>query len=513
MDKNSPYDTVFISSRMNELAIDRRIAFSTCHYLGFRSLMFEMEPIDDLKKKINDMIEVSDYFIGLYFKTVGVRNYELYRMSPIEYEIAYFIRRKCPKNSKCDKREEKCLSRIRDIITGHYGDFFDKNNDMVYNLSTGDIDNCKEAFESARPNIRIFCKYFNDEHAMSPQLLAFLTGMIRAGVLHVDYEDEWDLSRKIAKEYSDEISTKGIAEKDTEAEKEYLLIFKGKDREYQLKEFSKYAFFHHINIERLIVYSADNKTSTYAILRNFSLKAGELTSAEFRERLTDGVANRTVKKNGKTVYLFDRDGMNEEPEKETIEVLQIKNGPPEETVKAEQELEKAEKSFGCDDIIRKKCEGGLRDRAIIIVRLYHLNVPGLIYNVTKVLVGDEPFGCPIKFNIERCLTRKRAKQRYHIAYEKDKKRVGEDEDMYVYPVSYDYFMHEDHQVTEMVLSWKKDDFENGDMTLTRVIELESTLGSIIGVIRVIISKEISVDDSDGTGLRYLCPEDRFGKPS
>ena len=158
--------SVFISSRMNELAMERRIAFRTCNYFDLRPLMFETEPIKNVRDSINDMIDAAEIFIGIYYKTIGVRNYNLCNLTPIEYEISYFICNQC--SSKKNDNICNCIRNIRDILTSHI-ELFNNNFHVTNN---GSVDNpadiyyqCTEAIEKARERIYIFWKLFNDEHA------------------------------------------------------------------------------------------------------------------------------------------------------------------------------------------------------------------------------------------------------------------------------------------------------------------------------------------------------------
>jgi hypothetical protein len=85
--------TVFISSRMEELAMERRSAFSAIAEAGLTPLVFETEPTRQEKAKIDLLVDRADYFVGLYYLTFGRPSEELYGLSPIEYEFVRFYAR------------------------------------------------------------------------------------------------------------------------------------------------------------------------------------------------------------------------------------------------------------------------------------------------------------------------------------------------------------------------------------------------------------------------------------
>jgi hypothetical protein len=86
--------TIFISSRMEELALDRRTAFDAAYFSDFVPLLFENEPRGkDEKSKIDTLVDSSDYFLGLYHQSIGTKNENLCGLEPIRYELYRFLLR------------------------------------------------------------------------------------------------------------------------------------------------------------------------------------------------------------------------------------------------------------------------------------------------------------------------------------------------------------------------------------------------------------------------------------
>lgn len=92
--QSRPYLTVkkvFISSRMEELATERKSAYETIVKMGLVPLMFEATPAskDDLAK-IDRLIDASDLFLGVYSQTLGPK-LPGKDLAPIEYELYRFL--------------------------------------------------------------------------------------------------------------------------------------------------------------------------------------------------------------------------------------------------------------------------------------------------------------------------------------------------------------------------------------------------------------------------------------
>ena len=84
--------SVFISSRMEELAIERRAAFRAAYESNLVPLLFETEPAQtDLKGQLDNLVDKADLFVGVYYRSFGRAYSELYGMTPIEYELLRFL--------------------------------------------------------------------------------------------------------------------------------------------------------------------------------------------------------------------------------------------------------------------------------------------------------------------------------------------------------------------------------------------------------------------------------------
>lgn len=85
--------SVFISSRMEELTMERRAAFEAIYDCGLVPLMFETEPEDDPRVQINTLVDRADFFLGIYDATLGVPSHDLCGLEPIVYELYRFLER------------------------------------------------------------------------------------------------------------------------------------------------------------------------------------------------------------------------------------------------------------------------------------------------------------------------------------------------------------------------------------------------------------------------------------
>lgn len=111
--------TLFVSSRMDELREDRATAQRGILSLEARPLMFEFEPPwNILKKELDKMLSLCDGFVGLYHVTAGNRGPNIHMLTPIEYELYYFVTdwfvQRTGRFSKSDERKE--LNEIWKII-------------------------------------------------------------------------------------------------------------------------------------------------------------------------------------------------------------------------------------------------------------------------------------------------------------------------------------------------------------------------------------------------------------
>jgi hypothetical protein len=83
--------TVFISSRIDELAVERRAVFEAINQVGLVPILYEIEPRQDTVTRINTLIDRADFFVGLYSHTIGEKNRDLLEYYPIEYELIRFL--------------------------------------------------------------------------------------------------------------------------------------------------------------------------------------------------------------------------------------------------------------------------------------------------------------------------------------------------------------------------------------------------------------------------------------
>lgn len=86
-------ETVFISSRMDELAMERRSAFAAVYEAGKIPILFETEPQENEIARIDALVDRADLFLGIYYETYGERSDGLCGLSPIAYELYRFIAR------------------------------------------------------------------------------------------------------------------------------------------------------------------------------------------------------------------------------------------------------------------------------------------------------------------------------------------------------------------------------------------------------------------------------------
>ncbi|HXU46397.1 MAG TPA: DUF4062 domain-containing protein [Thermoanaerobaculia bacterium] len=85
--------TIFISSRMDELAMERRSAHSAIIEARLTPILFEMEPQKNERAKIDALVDRADFFIGIYYNTLGYPSEFLNDLCPIEYELFRFLAR------------------------------------------------------------------------------------------------------------------------------------------------------------------------------------------------------------------------------------------------------------------------------------------------------------------------------------------------------------------------------------------------------------------------------------
>ncbi|MCX6156256.1 MAG: hypothetical protein NT007_19060 [Candidatus Kapabacteria bacterium] len=437
-------NTIFISSRMSELATAREIAFTTCKYLGYRPLMFETEPIEELKEKIDKLIESSDSFLGLFYKTIGLRSSKLYNLAPIEYELAFFIRNKCKK--KCNKYEKECILHVRDLTTAHF-----KNNSIHTE--------CMETIENNKNNIHIFCKAFDDEHSITSPLHLLIDGLIRIGLEHIDFEDDWDLSNKLVNDLNEEMAPKLTS---------YLVKYESKNKKGLLNAFTDLAFFNNLNIDKLFVYTKDDRTVTVVKLTDYSPnnKSSDDNINNFKRSLKE------KREDNKLMF-------------ESLQGEQIDLKPKifNDNTKIKLEIEMNEIEYEIFNIDRETYEVDRR----FIIRVYHLDVPGIIFNLTEVLNRSKIF------DIEQCVVKNFPEKDYWFNHKKPSSIKDLSDTKNIKLIKFNYYNQKKIQVTDMIVKYDR----TYELTNKSAIILQNALNKIIGVIRVLISeKEIELVDPD-----------------
>jgi len=475
---------------MNELAMERRLVYSTIHYLDYRPLMFETEPIEKEKLAIDTMINAADIFLGIYFSTSGNKNYHLNRMTPIEYELCYFIRKACLKRGGCKcSNDKQCLLNIRDILTQHFPNdlcqielfqtryisaecdhgekkLFRKVNPE--NDTSGkekireNLNRCIENIKAAKKNIVIYCKYNSVEHAMSLQLLVLLRGLTNLGIVHVDFKDEWDLAKLVADNLSNrkkinKYSCNTLTKQKNNSHK-FIVSSTHQNERHKLKAFLKAAFFIHCNIEELLC-APGSKESTknrtiIAIITDYYNNTNDQLEIEkkFHEEL------KKIKKPENSTTVFK--------DNELPEVRPVK---------------KQKFSINFEEI---KEQLARKSRTIFFLRIIHLNVPGILYNVMKEITK---WG----FNIEWCLTTQRKNYDFSYTVMEMLDQQNSSSTLFTYEAegapTYKCKLNDKKQTTEIMISRKKQFKEETN----EVVKLEISLSRIMGVLRAIVSSPVA----------------------
>ncbi|MCD4652559.1 DUF4062 domain-containing protein [bacterium] len=428
-------ETVFISSRINELVSERSVTFRACVEEGFTPLMFETEPIEDVKHTIDRMVDAADHFIGIFFHTVGTPQLELKGMTPIEYELAKFIRNKCLENSEnnsCKLKEKRkeidCLKKLRRIFTGHYPlDHINIQDKIIQ--GPNEISDCMKSLVliGRMKKIHLYCKYPFDENSLSPELLVLIQGLQNLHFNHEDFSNRWELSLILHKEFR-EIKSK--AETDNSSDLPSVWVsFKGCDEVGQIAQLTRFAFSLNQNVDFLSskklkseeddaenrvdmnlklslwrkTKGDDNITSDDLVERNrrfmtFSQELGQLRNSYFKncESIKEDLANWLPEKEMKeqsSINIFTRfhslrldkfvdpaqiivEPINENAAKSTI------SGIVDDFFNAEADL----------DLYLNKC--------FFRVKVIHLDVPGLMFRITNLLAGNKRDRFPFVMNIK-----------------------------------------------------------------------------------------------------------------
>jgi glycine cleavage system regulatory protein len=87
---------VFISSRMDELSLDRAVAYRAVAERRYQPVLFEREPAvgmrnDVILDRMNRMLQSCEGFVGIYYQNPGKPGSPYGGLSPIEYELVGYL--------------------------------------------------------------------------------------------------------------------------------------------------------------------------------------------------------------------------------------------------------------------------------------------------------------------------------------------------------------------------------------------------------------------------------------
>lgn len=85
---------IFVSSRMEELRMERKIAIDNIHFAGHTPLYIETEPmVKDQKAKIvmDSLVHSADALVSIHYLSEGRKEPILNNLTPIEYELKEFL--------------------------------------------------------------------------------------------------------------------------------------------------------------------------------------------------------------------------------------------------------------------------------------------------------------------------------------------------------------------------------------------------------------------------------------
>jgi hypothetical protein len=165
--------TIFISSRMEELAMERQSAFDAIYEAGLTPILFEMEPRSAERKKIDALVDRADLFLGVFYQTIGTPNENLCGLCPVEYELYRFLTRfdVCPHPESCQLTEDD-----RDEISRRMDD-----RDYLRDLQARLRRECKkeegEVFDVVKARVRLFLRVLRQDNSLSRKLAELLDGM------------------------------------------------------------------------------------------------------------------------------------------------------------------------------------------------------------------------------------------------------------------------------------------------------------------------------------------------
>ncbi|RJO63043.1 MAG: DUF4062 domain-containing protein [Myxococcales bacterium] len=395
--------TIFISSRMDELADERRIAYNACHDKGLCPLMFETEPIEELKNTLNKMVDRSEFFLGVYFATIGTHNRELEDLTPIEYELARFIANQCPTRGCCTGKKQRegakfpdcCLKDVRRYLTLHNEDLFCPRNATTSQGAKNKSDRkgnpglpeipppCDRAISLSKGKIFLYYKGFTSEQAMSVHLSTLLLGTQLLGFHHHDFLTKWELYTIIARDFRFSSKKNTLAKP---SEDFFYLHFKGEDYPGQLHVLAEAAFNLGLNIVNLIQrnFRRDNKAEILFSFRPYHPSVTNGSNPEAYKELFRGAIESVQKIEEK----------NQTEKSAEIFSLMIAG-----LIKRSKVHTPAYITEQKINVLFKSKE---RTKGFLYVRVYHLDVPGILARITRILSGWNKDVFPYVLNIEQC---------------------------------------------------------------------------------------------------------------
>ncbi len=377
---------VFISSRMSELATERLSAFQACHRLGHRPMMFEMQPVEGgIEPTVQDMIQNADLFVGILRDTLGPQSFVLGGLPPILYELAQFVGKFCRsrKKSGCPDgihAKRDCPAILHDYLRGRC---------LLSDVPHG----CVDALRKARGQLVMYAAEPIDERTVSSQVEGLLA-QLRSSDVRVEYfGNRFDLFTKIVEnETLNAWKTRGART----AQTRFQVSYQGKDEPGQVYELAAAAFRRRMNIEYLYVNvtadGAQKRTHIASRWMPYVERGKEVLSAqdlqrELHDELCSGdtasdaggaeepvgkaAAGRDALERGQRFRdKFQRAGLQVDSESPGAPIPRIVPGFP----------------------------GGPH----LKVRIYHLNVPGIVARISHMLAYGAP-AFRFVLNIEQCV--------------------------------------------------------------------------------------------------------------
>lgn len=389
---------VFISSRMSELEAERLAAFHACHRLGHRPMMFEMQPTDDgVAPAVDYMVGHAKFFIGIVRNTLGPTSYDLHDLPPILYELGLFISKQCRRSSghpEClnEPGKRDCLATLHGYLRGRY-------------LPGDEPRECANALENARGRLFMFAAEPREESEVSTQVQALVAQLQAVRVPVTYFRNRFELFAKIVELDPLKDVTGGI---EVEDEVRYAVTYEGRDYPGQVYQLAMAAFSDLMNIEHLFVQTEGGSGSTYilALVAPYAkLGKARWTEESLKERFVRALVDDARAAAG------DLEGGR-------WRRFQKARTPQEKTADYDEGSIFCERGFSVwkadpmseagarvrsEEDRHRKLDGSLREcgKPHVRVRIYHLNVPGIIARMSQMLAGKSRI-FPHPLNIESC---------------------------------------------------------------------------------------------------------------